>query len=311
MWCPARLNFRASSIFNFINDLPLYTRNVFIDLYADDTTLYYIHTSQNTIEQNLQVALNQLHIWCKNSSVVLNSAKTKVMFVTTKQKRRRLDDDNPNLLYNNDPLQTVTNDKTLGVFVDSNLTWSEHIKHLTKKIVSNIWLLSKIKSFLSQDHCVQFHKSYIQPHDDFFNITWGSTSEPNKFKIPKLQKRACRVILDYNVEDSQEAMRSLKIQSVYDRLFLRKAKFIFKVYHDIASTYIIETFTLRNNTNTSVVLRSSTSGCFVPPKPKTECFKQSMRYSGCLIWNNLPEEIECANNLETFHNRCQKWLLGN
>ena len=40
--------------------MPLYTRNVFTDLYADDTTLYYIHTSQNTIEQNLQVALNQL-----------------------------------------------------------------------------------------------------------------------------------------------------------------------------------------------------------------------------------------------------------
>ena len=46
----------------FINDLPLYTRNVFTDLYADDTTLYYIHTSQNTIEHNLQLALNQLHI---------------------------------------------------------------------------------------------------------------------------------------------------------------------------------------------------------------------------------------------------------
>ena len=111
--------------------------------HADDTTLYYIHTSQNTIEQNLQVALNQLHIWCKNNGMILNSAKTKVMFVKTKKKRQRLDD-NLNLLYNNDPLQTVTNDKILGIFVDNSLTWSDHIKHLTKKIVSNIWLLSKL-----------------------------------------------------------------------------------------------------------------------------------------------------------------------
>ena len=36
----------------FINDLPLYTSNIFTDLYADDTTLYYIHHSQDIIEQN-------------------------------------------------------------------------------------------------------------------------------------------------------------------------------------------------------------------------------------------------------------------
>ena len=48
-------------------------------------------------------------------------------------------------------------------------------------------------------------------------------------KIYKLQKRACWVILDYNVEDSDEAIQPLKILSVYDCLFLRKAKFMFKV----------------------------------------------------------------------------------
>ena len=110
------------------------------------------------------------------------------------------------------------------------------MKHLTKKIASNIWLLSKIKTFLSKAHCVQFHKSYIQPHIDFCNVVWESTYETNKLKIFRLQKRACRVILDYNVEDSQDAMRSLKIQSIYDRFYLRKAKFMFKVYHELTPT---------------------------------------------------------------------------
>ena len=102
-------------------------------------------------------------------------------------------------------------------------------------------------------------------------------------KIFKLQKRACWVILDYNVEDSNEAMQSLKFLSVYDRLFLRKAKFMFKVYHNMTPTCISENFVLRNEMNMSIHLRSATAGCFVPPPPKRECFKQSMRYSGCLI----------------------------
>ena len=51
--------------------------------------------------------------------------------------------------------------------------------------------------------------------------------------------RACRVILDYNVDDSLEAFRSLKILSVYDRLFLRKAKFMYKVYHGLTHPNIL------------------------------------------------------------------------
>ena len=292
----------------FINDLPLYTCNVFTDLYADDTTLYFVHPSQDVIEQNLQTALNELQIWCKNNGMVLNSAKTKVMFVTTNQRRQRLVNDNLELFYNDNALHTITNDKILGVFVDNNLTWSEHVKHISKKIASNIWLLSKIKGFLSKDHRVQYYKSYIQPHIDFCNVVWGSTSDANKLKIFRLQKRACRVILNYEVEDSEEAMKSLNIQSIYDRLILRKAKFMFKVFHEKAPKYITDNFTLRSNVNTSFVLRSASAQCFVPPKPSTEAFKQSMRYSGCIVWNSLPEGVKTANTLGSFHNRCLNWL---
>ena len=138
----------------FINDLPLYTDNVSTDLYADDTTLYDIQDSVEQIESNLQTAINNLHIWCRNIGMILNSAKTKVMLVTTNQKRQRLNNDNLDLNFNNEPLTMITNEKILGVYVDNNLTWSEHIKRLTRKIASSIWLLSKIKKFLNQTHGV-------------------------------------------------------------------------------------------------------------------------------------------------------------
>ena len=205
-------------------------------MYANDTTLYDVQSSQEVIERNLQIALNKLHIWCKNNGMVLNAAKTKVMLITTYQKRRGLNKEGLNLKYKDDTLQITSNKKILGVFVDNNLLWSEHVKHITKKIASNIRLLSKIKIFLSQEYRVQFYKSYIQPHIDFCNIVWGSMSESNKLKILWLQKPAVRVILDYNVENTQEAMKSLNIQSIYDRLFLRKAKFMFKVFNGLTPT---------------------------------------------------------------------------
>lgn len=295
----------------FINDLPLYTASVCTDLYADDTTLYDIQDSMEQIESNLQSAIDNLNIWCQNNGMILNSSKTKVMLVATNQKRQRLHSDSLNLNFNNEPLNMITEDKILGVYVDNNLTWSEHTKYLTRKIASSIWLLSKIKKFLSQAHRLQFYKSYIQPHIDFCNIIWGSSSQSNKLKIFKLQKRACKVILDYNVDDVTEAMKSLKIMSIYDRLYLRKAKFMFKVYNNMIPEYISDQFSLRNNDSaTNISLRSTTAGCFVPPKPRTEYFKHSVRYSGCLVWNSLPEQVKNAQTLDTFHNRCVKWLLN-
>ena len=131
----------------FINDLPLYT-NVFTDLYADDTTLYDVQDSMEQIENNLQTTLNSLKIWCRQNGMILNSSETKVMLVTSNQKRERLPNDNLDLKFNNESLNMISNDKILGVFVDNNLTWAHHIKYLTKKISSSTWLLSKIKKNL-------------------------------------------------------------------------------------------------------------------------------------------------------------------
>ena len=91
----------------FINDLPLYTNNVFMDLYADDITLYNVQDSMEQIENNLQSALNNLHIWCRGNGMILNSSKMKVMLVTTNQKQQRLINDNLALKCNNESLHTI------------------------------------------------------------------------------------------------------------------------------------------------------------------------------------------------------------
>ena len=79
---------------------------------------------------------------------------------------------------------------------------------------------------------------------------------------------------------------------------------------NVPPTYISEHFTLRNNVNTGINLRSTAASCFIPPKPRTEYFKRSLRYSGCLVWNSLPEEVKIAQTIDTFHNRCLKWLTN-
>ena len=147
----------------FINDLPLYVNNVNTDLYADDTTLYDIQNSVEDIENNLQIALDRLNTWCKCNGMLLNSPKTKIMLVTTNQKRQRLDKEILHLKFNEESLSMISNDKILGVFVDQNLTWSDHIRHLSKKNTLSSWLLSKVKNFFLKSTASYFISLIFNP----------------------------------------------------------------------------------------------------------------------------------------------------
>ena len=292
----------------FINDLPLYTKPVNTDMYADDTTMYEIGVSQAEIERNLQLALINLSKWCKANGMVINTAKTKLMLITTHQRRTVLNTNNLILSLNNEDLNTIDKDKILGVSVDNNLSWTSHIDLLCKKISSNLWLLSRIKEYLNIEQRTQFYKTYIQPHIDYCNLVWGGTSQINLDRIFRLQKRACKIILDYNIVNIYQSMEDLKILTVFERLFLRKSKFMFKVDRSETPPYINDMFNQRIFDENMPLLRSAISSNFIPPRPKKEIFKQSLIYSGPIVWNSLPATLKNVNSVSSFHNHFIKWL---
>ena len=80
----------------FINYLPLVLKTAVssTDLYADDTTAYDIQSNMQTLQQNLQYALVLLNKWCRENGMVINTDKTKVMLITSRQKRSNLQDNN-------------------------------------------------------------------------------------------------------------------------------------------------------------------------------------------------------------------------
>ena len=88
MWGSPRFHFRPFTFLNLKSDLPLVLQNyVVVDLYADDTTFYDFQFDVFQLETNLQYALNLLRIWCRQKGMVLNTDKTKVMQITSRQKR--------------------------------------------------------------------------------------------------------------------------------------------------------------------------------------------------------------------------------
>ena len=297
----------------FINDLPLYLQNntSTIDLYADDTTIYYSCSNILMLERNLQKSLDCLQIWCRENGMILNTDKTKVMLITSRQKRMNLNNAVLNLQYNDIDITITTCDKILGIHVDNNLTWNNHFNFLSKKLSSHLWLLSKVRIYLSIEHRVLFYNAYIKPHIDYCSLIWSNTSSSNISIITRLQRRACKLILGHEYNGLSEAFEKLKILSIDQSIFLSKAKMMYKIHNNLAPSYLNEMFLMRdaNLDNTTSNLRSVANKNFVVPLAKCNLFKGSLTYSGVIIWNSIPVSIKNSSSLPMFVHKCTGWLL--
>ena len=92
----------------------------------------------------------------------------------------------------------------------------------------------------------------------------------------------------------------LKILSFDQNVFLNKAKTMYKVANGLIPRYIIDLFQSRADRLPNTSLRSVSNQNFTNPKPKCSLNKESLSYSGPVIWNAIPTEIKKSPTINAF-----------
>ena len=81
--------------------------------------------------------------------LTLNVSKTEFMLIGSRQRLSTLSD-TLELSIDNVPIEQVFSVKSLGMYIDENLTWHSHIDKLCKKIASAIGVIKRVKPFAPQ-----------------------------------------------------------------------------------------------------------------------------------------------------------------
>ena len=177
-------------------------------------------------------------------------------------------------------VKRVHSTKSLGLHIDSNLTWSVHIEKVCKKI--------RNRSFITTRTAVEVYFALIQPHFDYCCSVWDSLDETLCTKIQKLQNRAVRVITKSSYDTNASVLLNvLQLDNLYVRRRKLKAQLMFKILKGSMPSYLRPLFSIRN---TEYNLRNNQFKLNLP-KPRTNYLKRSLSYDGALLWNRLPEEI--------------------
>ena len=109
-------------------------------------------------------------MWFKSNKLSLNVDKTKWLLFHPLSKRQLLPQIFPNLLIENIHIKRENVTKFLGVFIDENLSWKQHIDIVSSKISKSISILHKSRDVLSKQSLKQLYFSFIHNYLNYANI---------------------------------------------------------------------------------------------------------------------------------------------
>ena len=131
-----------------------------------------------------------------DNHMAINVTKSKLMLVSSKHNHSQLYSKHSNIPFHDSCIEVVSCEKLLDVYINSTLSWVEHINNLIKRCNKYLYLVSHIKCYLSVPSRKPFYNAYIMPHFDYCCVIWGHCSAHLEDKLTKFPKRAARLILD-------------------------------------------------------------------------------------------------------------------
>ena len=171
--------------------------------------------------------------------------------------------------------------KYLGVLIDENLSWKNHLDCVITKISKTIGMIAKLRHFVPSSVLTNIYKSLVLPYITYGLVAWGNASKNYLNKIVVLQKRV--LLLIYFVDRKAHAIPlfvNAKILPITFLYYEGVCKLMFDVHNDSAPSNITKLFTRTSNIHTYNT-RSSTSQFFSVKYSRLKMKKKSLFACWC------------------------------
>ena len=185
----------------------------------------------------------------------------------------------PAVKTNQIPVKQVSATKSLGVYIDENLTWERHITELSNEIASGINAIKRIRYFVPRETLITIYNLLVQSHFNYCSVVWGCCSQSLSQKLQELQNRAARVITFSNFNScTEELFLELRWVKLDRQHSVDKAIMMYHFLNCAVPQYLCFRFVQRSNT-LSYQLRGSDHRLAIP-LPRTNYCKRSLTNSG-------------------------------
>ena len=168
-------------------------------LFADDTSLTASAKNIDELLFEINKELPNIYDWLCANKLTLNLRKTKYLNF---QPRQKVD---YNLLFPlsiaGQFLEQVSKIKYLGIYIDSHLSWHDHIDYVCDRVSKSINIMTKIKSYLGNQCLTSIYYSLVYPYLIYGSLLRGNNYDNPLSQLIRLQNKAVRIMNDVPLRD--------------------------------------------------------------------------------------------------------------
>ena len=129
--------------------------------------------------------------WLDVDKLTLNVKKTHFMVFRNCRRKLTIHD---TLMIRGHEIEIVESTKFLVVYLDSGLTWRNHIDYIKGKIARGIGILCKARKYLKENTLITSYYSFIYPYLCYCIEVWENTYKSYIEPLLRLQKKVLRII---------------------------------------------------------------------------------------------------------------------
>ena len=193
----------------YVNDMYRSSDQLRFVHFADDTTVFASDTDNNNVHASVNMELVAVDNWLKTNRLSLNVSKTSYMIISNQ--KNALD------IKIWETIRTkVSIVKFLGVTLDENLTFKDHVNKVTSNISKSVGVMRRLHCQLPVNVMIKLYYSLVYSHPTYALLAWGRSGSTNAAKIECVHRRACKLLTDYN-------QKILTFHSIYNYFALLKA----------------------------------------------------------------------------------------
>ena len=137
--------------------------------------------------------------------------------------------------------------KLLGITIDKELKFDEHINQVCSTANKKLNVLSRMRSFLSAEKRKIISKSFIESQFKYCPLTWMFCSRKSNDKINSLHERSLRIVYNDFESSYEELLSKCNSFSIHDQNIHRLAIEIDKVANGVSTGDFANLFNLYHN----------------------------------------------------------------
>ena len=192
----------------------------------------------------------------------------------------------------------------LGITIDSNLTFENHIRNICKKASQKLNALARIALYMNIQKKRTIMKSFVTSQFSYCPLIWIFHSRHLNNKINSIHERALRITYQDNTSTFQELLNkdnSLSIHYIMQVL----ATEMFKIHRGLSPEILRETFV--SKTSSYNLRRNDT---FEKRKVYSVYHgTESLSFLDPKIWDLVPVELKQSETIYSFKLKIKNWVL--